>query len=230
MTTDPRLAVSATDGIATLTMDDGKANAFDAEILDAIRDTVTGFENDEAVRAVVLRGRPGILGGGMNLKIIAAGGEPRRRMTEAGGRLLQALHDTPLPVIVGCTGHAVAAAAMLLLLADARVGIAGDFRIGLNETAAGITLAPLPIALAQARLLPPHLHAATAGGRLYDPARAVAVGYLDAAVAPDEFDAALTAEARRWADLDPAAFRAVKAEVRRGTSARIADILATQPM
>jgi enoyl-CoA hydratase len=230
MTTDPRLTVTVADGIATLTMDDGKANAFDAELLDAIRTTVTAFEGGDAVRAVVLRGRPGILGGGMNLKIIQAGGEPRRRMSEAGGKLLQALHDTPLPLMVGCTGHAVAAAAMLLLLADGRVGIDGDFRIGLNETAAGIQLAPLPIALAQARLLPSQVYAATAGGRLYGPAEAVAVGYLDHAVPAGEFEAALAVEAQRWAALDPAAFRAVKADVRRATSTSIAEILSVQPM
>jgi enoyl-CoA hydratase len=228
--TDPRLTVAVADGIATLAMDDGKANAFDAELLDGIRAELGRLEADPAVNVLVLRGRPGMLGGGMNLKVIAAGGAPRERMSVAGGRTLQALHDTPLALVVACTGHAVAAAAMLLLLADARVGVAGDFRIGLNETAAGIRLSALPIALAQARLAPPHLAAATAGGRLYSPDAAVAVGYLDQAVAADGFEAALAAEAARWRALDRQAFRAVKADVRAATSARIREILARQPM
>ena len=108
--------------------------------------------------------------------------------------------------------------------------MAGDFRIGLNETAAGIRLSALPIALARARLAPPHLNAATAGGRLYGPDEAVAVGDLDQVVAADGFDAAVAAEAARWRALDRDAFRAVKADVRAAASARIAEILAKQPM
>ncbi|MEQ9638676.1 MAG: enoyl-CoA hydratase-related protein [Alphaproteobacteria bacterium] len=228
--TDPRITLTAADGVATMTLDDGKANAFDAELLDGIREALHRLEQDTSVNVLVLRGRPGMLGGGMNLKIIAAGGEPRERMSIAGGKMLQALHDTPLALVLACTGHAVAGAAMLLLVADARVGVDGDFRIGLNEVAAGIRLAPLPIALAEGKLAKPHLMAATAGGRLYSPAQAVEVGYLDRIAPAADYDAALADEVARWRPLDREIFRAVKADVRAAASARLAAILAKQPM
>ena len=40
-----------------------------------------------------------------------------------------------LPVIIACTGHAVAGGALLALCGDVRIGAAGDFKMGLNEVA-----------------------------------------------------------------------------------------------
>ena len=56
------------------------------------------------------------------------------------------------PCYVACTGHAVAGGALLPLCADARVGVDGDFKIGLNEVGIGMTMPKLGVELARDRL------------------------------------------------------------------------------
>ena len=71
------------------------------------------------------------------------------------------------------------------------------FKIGLNEVGIGMALPMFAIELARERLTPTEFGPATLQARIYDPAAAVGVGYLDRVVAADEvFDTAL-ADAQR---------------------------------
>ena len=69
-----------------------------------------------------------------------------------------------------CTGHSVAAGAILLMAGDLRIGAEGDFKIGLNETAIGLPLPAYAIALAQARMPVTALTASARGIRFSLPA------------------------------------------------------------
>ena len=100
-----------------------------------------------------------------------------------------------MPVVVACTGHAIAAGALLLLGADARIGARGAFRIGLIETQIGMVLPRWAVELAQERLSQRHFQDATVGARIYDPDGAVDAGFLDAVVAPEALADAAAAEA-----------------------------------
>ena len=61
-----------TDGVAVITMDDGKANAMSLALQQAIHAALDQAERDAA--PVVLAGRPGILSAGFDLKTLAASG------------------------------------------------------------------------------------------------------------------------------------------------------------
>lgn len=201
------------DGVATLSMDDGKANALSLPMALAIG---AGLDRalDEA-RVVLLRGRPGVLCGGFDLKVIR-GGDPAARaaMVDAGMTLLERIYRHPQPVLIACTGHAVAAGGLMLLAGDVRIGVRGAFRLGLNETAIGLSLPEFGVVLARARLLPTALAAATLGARLYAPEEAAAVGYLDVAAEPDGFEAAVAGAVAAALALDPVAYAATKARLR----------------
>jgi enoyl-CoA hydratase len=124
------------------------------------------------------------------------------------------LYGYPQPVIVGATGHAVALGAFMLLAADYRVGTAGDFKIGLNETAIGLPLPEFGVELARARISKRHLTHATLGATLYDPEAATAVGYLDEVTGPEKLPEAAVTRAAAMAELDGPAFAASKQTLR----------------
>src|SRR5690606_14639635 len=100
---------------------------------------------------LLISGRSGCFSAGYNLKVMQAGGEPRRQLRAAGDRLTLQLLEHPAPVVMACDGHALAKAALLLLCADYRFGSHGDFRIGLNETAIGMPMPATGLALTQQR-------------------------------------------------------------------------------
>jgi enoyl-CoA hydratase len=129
-------------------------------------------------------------------------------------------------VIVACTGHAVAAGALLMLGADYRVGTLGEFQIGLIETKLGMVLPRWAVELARERLSIRHFQQATVGARMYEPRDAVDAGFLDAAVPADALMDAATAEARRWAELPRSAYRGQVIVNRGERLARLAEAIA----
>ena len=204
----------ATDGIAVVTLNDGKANAFGPNMIEAVNSLLSRAQAEEA-KAVVLMGRPGLFSGGFDLKVIR-GDDPEaaRAMSLGGARLMMRLYGFPLPLVIAATGHAVALGAFCLLTGDYRVGTAGDFRIGLNETAIGMSLPPFGLMLANERLSKRHLSRAAIAATMFTPDEARDAGFLDEVVPADQVrDAALEA-ARSFTQLDGAAYASVKQGLR----------------
>lgn len=119
------------------------------------------------------------------------------------------------------TGHAVAMGALLILAGDARVGLEGDFRIGLNETGIGLSLPVTGLEVARDRLAPTVFQRATINAELFSPDAAVTAGYLDQAAGATGYEAAVDAAATYLAGLDGGAFAETKLRVRQPTLDRI---------
>ncbi len=206
--------------VCVLTLDDGKANAISEELIAALHERLDAAE--KSAQAVMLTGRPDRFSAGFNLKVMREGGKDAAvALVSAGGRLFVRFAEYPLPIVVGCTGHALAAGAIALLTADARVGAEGAYQIGLNETAIGMTLPLYGVEFGRARLSKRYFDRAVVHGEIFDPEGALAAGFLDQVVAPERvFDVAL-AEAERLARLPRGAFAGNKRRAHAPTVARI---------
>ena len=215
------LATYALDGeIAVIAMDDGKANAFGPNMIAAVNAHLDRAA-DEA-KAVLLTGRPGLLSGGFDLKVIRSGDpQAARAMSLAGARLMMRLYGLPQPLVIAAPGHAIALGAFCLLTADYRIGVDGDFRIGLNETAIGMSLPPFGLMLAKDRLSKRHLARAAIGATLFGPQEARDAGFLDEVVAAEDLRETALGAARQLAELDGASYAAVKDGLRRDAIAAI---------
>lgn len=196
------------DTVAVITMDDGKANALSPAVIEMLHACLDRAEREAA--AVLLTGRDRRLSGGFDLKVMTSSLENMRTLVTAGAELLLRLYLFPRPVVVACNGHALAMGALLLLVADTRIGAAGDFKIGLNEVSIQMPLPVFGMELARARLSKRHFTAAVTQARIYDPQSAVDAGYLDATVQQDQLHDVAFASARQLATLPGPAFRSTK--------------------
>ncbi|HYK66019.1 MAG TPA: crotonase/enoyl-CoA hydratase family protein, partial [Patescibacteria group bacterium] len=140
------------DSVATITMDDGKVNAMSPAMLSALNDALDKATSDRAI--VVLTGRRGTFSAGFDLKVLGAGGPDAQQMVTAGFELGYRMLSFPAPIVVACSGHAIAMGAFLLLSADYRLGADGPFRIGANEVAIGITMPHFGVEICRQRLAP----------------------------------------------------------------------------
>ncbi|HST56193.1 MAG TPA: crotonase/enoyl-CoA hydratase family protein [Solirubrobacteraceae bacterium] len=209
------LATYELDGrTATITLDDGKVNAFSIPMLQAIHAAFDQAERDQAV--VVLSGRKNRFSAGFDIKGFSAGVEPLLEMLTLGATLSERIMAFPTPVIVACTGHAIAAGTFPLLAADLRIGTAGAFQIGLNEVKIGLTVPWFAIELARQRLHPAHFDRSVVNATIYSPSEAVAAGFLDRVVTADELRATSLEAAAELAELDPTAHAATKLRARAG--------------
>jgi enoyl-CoA hydratase len=208
------------DSIAWARIDHGKANALSFEVLTALDVCLTLAENDTAVGALCITGKPGFLTGGFDLSVMKSGdAKAMITLVSDGGALFTRIFASGLPVIVAASGHAVAAGALLLLAADERIGTDGRFQIGLIETQIGMVLPRWAVELAEERLSRRHFQVATVGARMYAPAGARDAGFLDAVVGPEELEDAAQAAATTWASLPQSAYAGQVVQIR---STRIA--------
>jgi enoyl-CoA hydratase len=206
------------DGIATVTMDDGKVNALSVEMLTELSGRFDQAESDEAV--VVLTGRAQTLSAGFDLRC-----EPERwpQMLAAGARAAERMLSFPRPVVVACNGNAIAMGAFLCLSADHRIGVEGEFRIGLNEVAIGLTLPWFGIAIARHRLTRPYFDRCAVTGVTLAPQQAREAGFLDEVVAAEDLDSATRTAAQALAGVDAGAHVATKLRVREQVLAGVRD-------
>jgi enoyl-CoA hydratase len=218
MTTDlVRFTLQGT--VAVVTMDDGKANALSYPMIDALLEALARAEREAS--AIVLAGRPERFCGGFDLKVMMSGPDAARQLLRRGSELLMKLYGTPLPLVIACTGHAIAGGALVVLTGVVRIGAAGAFRIGLNELSIGLPVPMLAMELARDRLAPPALPRATLGAQIYAPDEAVAAGYLDAVAPAEELAARAAQEAARLGAFARVAYRATKERLRGKTIAHV---------
>lgn len=212
------------DTVAVITLDDGKANALSYDMMAAITERLDRAERE--ARAVLLMGRDRRLSAGFDLSVMTTGPDAVRQMVGTGAELLLRIYTFPRPVVVGCTGHALAAGAIILLAGDWRVGAAGDFKIGLNEVAIRLTLPAFAMEMARDRLSKRYFNAATLLAQVFDANGAKDAGYLDEVVpAAQLFDTAL-AQALRLAALPDPAFPETKLRQRGAVARHIRHTLA----
>jgi len=208
------VAVERNGPIARITMDDGKVNALSIDMLRALHAAFDETEGEGA--AVLLSGRDGYLSAGFDLKVFAAGGPEVIEMLKLGATLYERMLSFPAPVVLACTGHAVAAGAFLTLSADARIGADGPFQICMNEVRIGLTMPWFAIELARHRLHPAHFDRGVIGAAMYGPREAVEPGFLDEVVAPGEVLERAGQVAEGMAGLNAAAHAATKLRAREG--------------
>jgi enoyl-CoA hydratase len=212
------------DSVATITMDDGKVNVLSLEMITEINQALDRAVDDAAV--VVLGGRPGVFSAGFDLPVLRAAGPDATSMLRAGFDLAERLLSYPRPVVIACTGHAVAMGAFLLLAGDYRVGAAGPYKITANEVAIGLTMPRAAVEICRQRLTPAHFNRATIVAETYDPDSAVAAGFLDRNCGPADFADSVRAVAAGLAGLDLDAHQATKLRARAAALAAIHDAIA----
>jgi enoyl-CoA hydratase len=220
------LRVEQRDAVAVLHVDDGKVNALSFELIAAIKAAVEAADADDAIGAVVIHGREGKFSAGFDLRVMMAGDMADIvRLVADGGDLVRTLYGCGIPVVAACTGHALAAGALMLLGCDVRIGADVPAKIGLNEVAIKMVLPGWAMTIAEARLSKRHLQRSVVNARVTAPADAVDAGFLDEVVAPEALlETAVAHAAELAATLDPAAYRSTVLKFRGG----VLDTMAAQ--
>ncbi|PKM34414.1 MAG: enoyl-CoA hydratase [Gammaproteobacteria bacterium HGW-Gammaproteobacteria-12] len=201
------------DGIATLTLSNGKVNAISPDVIAAFNAALDRAEQDRAI--VVITGQPGILSGGYDLKVMTSGPQNAINLVAAGSTLARRMLAHPYPIIVACPGHAVAKGAFILLSADYRIGVEGPFNIGLNEVQIGMTMHHVGIELARDRLRKSAFHRSVINGEMFDPSGAVDAGFLDKVVPAEQLLATTQAVAQQMKKINMTAHKNTKLKVRK---------------
>ncbi len=223
--TETAVTYELQDRVAVVTIDDGKANAISHDIAAAVHDAL-GRAREEA-GAVVLAGRPGRFSAGFDLATMTSSNEAARHLLTAGAELGLEIFEFPKPVVIACTGHALAMGGILLFCSDIRIGAEGSFKIGLNEVAIGMPVPRFAVDLGRDRLTKAAFTRAINHATVYDPESAVVAGFLDRVVPAEDTVPAAIAEAAELAErLHPEGFATTRINCRGDLAAKLRHELA----
>jgi enoyl-CoA hydratase len=209
----------------TLRVRSGDTNVLGLEEVRALRSSFVEARERGTVEAVMLFGRSHCFCAGLDQAVLFSGGVDAQRLLLETGELLYEIYSSPLRVVAGCRGHAVAAGAMLLLVSDVRVGAEGSYRVGFSEVNYGLSVPEIAVLLARDRLVRRFLQSATLLGRLCGPVVAARVGFLDRVVAADDLEKEARSTAESLLRIDAGAYRGTLDTVRGRTLRRMREIL-----
>ena len=219
-----RVRCELRDGVCWVDMDDGKVNVMSLAMQ---ADLVSAFDRAEADDAlVVLRGRPGVFSAGFDLKVLREGADEAARMVLGGFELAHRVLAYPRPVLVVCTGHAIAMGVFLVQAGDYRLVTSGSWRLTANEVAIGLTMPRSATELLRQRLVPAAFQRAVLLAEVFDPAAAVNAGFVDEVVDPENLDGRIDAIVSAMVQLDVGAQRATKQRTRAPQLATLEDAIA----
>jgi enoyl-CoA hydratase len=200
------------DSIATIVMDDGKANVMSLGMQSALHDALDQAQSAEAV--VVLTSARKLFSGGFDLAVITEAGREMAAMLTGGFELSARLLAFPTPVITASPGHAVAMGVFLFMSSDYSIGANGPFKYVANEVAIGMTMPRAPIEVMRNRLTPSGFTRVSLLAEALTPEQAQHIGLIDELAEPDQVGAVAQAAASRFATLNKVAHRQSKLRAR----------------
>jgi enoyl-CoA hydratase len=205
----------ARDGIATITMDDGKVNAMAGPFFAALNEA---FDRAEAERphGVVLAGRPGYFSAGLNLKLLPTLAPPDFKATlVAFGETMLRAFTFPIPMVAAVTGHAIGGGVFLAYACDERYFAEGPYKLYVNEVADAMPLPTWALAIARTAIAPRWQVEAILQARPYAPEEALARALVTAVIPPMESVVEhARREAGRFSRLDLGAYATAKRRLR----------------
>ena len=177
------------ESVATITLDDGKVNVLSPTMqqnLNAALDDAEQAAAAREVKAIVLAGNQKVFSAGFDLGVFSSGDAAAGLAMLSGGfELSVRLLTVPVPVVIAATGPAIAMGSFLLLSGDHRVGSTRS-RCQANEVAIGMVLPISAIEIMRMRLTRAAYQRAVSMAATFVGADAVAGGWVDELVAPEE--------------------------------------------
>jgi len=207
---------------AQVTFDDGKYNVITTAIAIELLEIITRLEATPSLKVLLLSGNNRTFSAGLDIHTLQAGGPPAEQLLDIVRKILSILYASRLRIISICTGHAVAAGALLLLVSDYRIGVRGNVKIGFSEVTYGIAMNELAILLVKDRISVDQQFQATVLGKMFNSEEARTAGFLDDLA--DNLQHALDKAAmvaRKLAELDDDAYFTTLQSVRGDTLERL---------
>lgn len=184
-------------GVRLVTLDRPPANAIDEELLVDLGAVLDEAKSDDTVRAVILTGAGRFLSGGFDLTAPRRDEAATRRLHQLYRDTHLALLELPKPTIAMVQGHAIAGGTVLALGCDYRLGLDGDYKVGLNEVAIGASFPRIALEIVRLRLTHGRAEELLLGAALYPASQAVRLGIVDELLPADQLESTVLRRAAR---------------------------------
>lgn len=189
------IKVSIKDHLAIITLDRGKSNALNGEMISELNDMLKNIATDQNIGGVIITGKEHFFSAGLDLIALYNYGEEEvRTFWNLFLDFAATLISFKKPIIAAINGHSPAGGCVIALACDYRVMAEGKYIIGLNEVPVGIIVPNSIFQLYAFWIGRAQASRSLLEGKLFSPDEALQVGLVDELVNPASI---LTAAERR---------------------------------
>ena len=215
------ISTETRDGVTVVTLQHGKVNALDVELLGAIESEFCAL-NESPPRAAILTGAGKAFSAGVDLvRMVTEGADYAEALLEALDRTLSALFNAPYPVVAAINGHAIAGGHVLACACDHRLMAEGKGRVGVPELVVGVPWPTMALEMVCQAYAPNRATELVYLGQTYAPEQALAREYVDQLVPADALLDRAQTLAQELGAIPSEAFRSTKAMLHRPTLEKI---------
>lgn len=208
-------------GVRVLTLDRPPANAINAELMNDLAATLDAAGEDDSVRAVVLTGAGKFFSGGLDLRLTTNAADVGDLLLNSGRDAWMSLLTFPKPTVAMLRGHAIAGGVVMLLGCEYRLGVEGDYKVGLNEVAIGASFPKIAFEIVRLRLTHQQASELLLGARTYPASEAVRLGLVDELLSVDGFEETVMKRAAKLGTHPKGAYAHTKLALVRDTVDRV---------
>jgi Delta3-Delta2-enoyl-CoA isomerase len=210
------IQTSVRDRAATITLNRGRSNAINPEMVAELSDMFRNISRDEGIHGVILTGNEGFFSAGMDLIELYDLNEMQiREFWKDFLNLVTELVSFSKPFVASISGHSPAGGCVLALCSDYRIMAEGKFIIGLNEVPVGLIVPDSIFSLYAFWLGQATAYRFLLEGKLLTPEEARTTGLVDELIRPVSLQTAAERSLRKYLQFDVKTWQQSKSNLRR---------------
>lgn len=189
------IKVTIKDHLALLTLDRGRSNALNREMITELNDMLNNISADPLIAGVIITGKENFFSAGLDLiELYNYSEEEAESFWHLFLKFIANITAFKKPLVAAINGHSPAGGCVIALACDYRVMAEGKAIIGLNEVPVGIIVPNSIFSLYAFWLGKANASRSLLEGKLFTPEEALQIGLVDELVNPASI---LTAAERR---------------------------------
>lgn len=210
------IEVTVKDHLAIITLNRGKSNSLNREMVTELTDMLNNIENDQTIRGVMITGRENFFSAGLDLiELYDYNEADAKSFWHLFLNFTAKITAFKKPMVAAINGHSPAGGCVIALACDARVMAEGKYIIGLNEVPVGIIVPNCIFSLYSFWLGQANASRSLLEGKLFNPEEALAIGLVDELVKPESILTAAEKTVRKYMAFDSTTWSQSKVNIRR---------------
>ena len=210
------IKVTIKDHLCIITLDRGKSNALNREMITELGDMLVNISADQNINGVIITGKEHFFSAGLDLiELYQYSPEEAASFWHLFLNFTATITAFKKPMVAAINGHSPAGGCVIALACDHRVMAEGQYIIGLNEVPVGIIVPNSIFNLYSFWLGKANAARSLLDGKLFTPDEALKIGLVDELVNPASILTAAERKIRKYMAMERNTWEQSKLNIRK---------------